>query len=59
VWEGRVIPEVLRSGDHAKVKAWRKAESEAITRLRRPDLWERHIGARDQSASDARQKKKD
>jgi tRNA (guanine37-N1)-methyltransferase len=59
LWEGRVIPEVLRSGDHAKVKAWRKAESEAITRLRRPDLWEHHIGARDQSASDARQKKKD
>jgi tRNA (guanine37-N1)-methyltransferase len=59
MWEGRVIPEVLRSGDHAKVKAWRKAQSEAITRLRRPDLWERHIGARDQSASDARQKKKD
>jgi tRNA (guanine37-N1)-methyltransferase len=58
-WEGRVIPEVLRSGDHAKVKAWRKAQSEATTRLRRPDLWERHVGARVQPASDARQKKKD
>jgi tRNA (guanine37-N1)-methyltransferase len=59
MWEGRVIPEVLRSGDHAKVEAWRKAQSEADTRLRRPDLWERHIGARVQPASDARQKKKD
>jgi tRNA (guanine37-N1)-methyltransferase len=57
-WEGRTIPEVLRSGDHAKVEAWRKAMAEADTRLRRPDLWERHIGARDQSASDARRKNK-
>ena len=53
-WEGRTIPEVLRSGDHAKIAAWRKAQSEIDTRLRRPDLWERHIGARVQSASGAR-----
>jgi tRNA (guanine37-N1)-methyltransferase len=59
MWEGRTIPEVLRSGDHAKVEAWRKSQSETDTRLRRPDLWERHIGARVQPASDARQKKKD
>ena len=58
-WEGRMIPEVLRSGDHAKIAAWRKAQSEIDTRLRRPDLWERHFGARDQSAYDARQKNKD
>ncbi|MEZ5697306.1 MAG: tRNA (guanosine(37)-N1)-methyltransferase TrmD [Sphingomonadaceae bacterium] len=58
-WEGRTIPEVLRSGDHAKIAAWRKARSEDDTRLRRPDLWERHIGVRDQSASGARRKKKD
>ncbi len=58
-WEGRTIPEVLRSGDHAKIAAWRKARSESDTRLRRPDLWEHHIGARDQSAHDARQKNKD
>ena len=45
-WEGRTIPEVLRSGDHAKVAAWRQARAEADTRLRRPDLWERHVGAR-------------
>jgi tRNA (guanine37-N1)-methyltransferase len=58
-WEGRMIPEVLRSGDHAKVDAWRKSQALAITRLRRPDLWERYSNARDQSASGARQKKKD
>src|SRR5690349_5834589 len=45
-WEGRTIPEVLRSGDHAKVAAWRKAMSETDTRLRRPDLWERYGSVR-------------
>jgi tRNA (guanine37-N1)-methyltransferase len=53
-WEGRTIPEVLRSGDHAKIAAWRKARAEEDTRSRRPDLWERHRGARAQSASGAR-----
>jgi len=46
-WEGRTIPEVLRSGDHAKIKAWRKQQAETDTRLRRPDLWERYKNARD------------
>ncbi len=46
-WEGRTIPEVLRSGDHAKIAAWRKQRAEEDTRLRRPDLWERHGGVRD------------
>jgi tRNA (guanine37-N1)-methyltransferase len=59
MWEGRMIPQVLRSGDHAKVAAWRKAQSEADTRLRRPDLWERHTGVRVQPASDARRENKD
>ena len=58
-WEGRTIPEVLRSGDHARIAAWRKAMSESDTRLRRPDLWERHEGARDRPASGARQEQKD
>ncbi|MFA6219180.1 MAG: tRNA (guanosine(37)-N1)-methyltransferase TrmD [Erythrobacter sp.] len=58
-WEGRTIPEVLRSGDHAKIAAWRKARSEDDTRLRRPDLWERYSGARAQPASGARRKQKD
>jgi len=38
-FEGRTIPEILTSGDHGKVAAWRRAESEALTRSRRPDLW--------------------
>ena len=58
-WEGRTIPEVLRSGDHAKIAAWRKHQAEIDTRLRRPDLWQRHIGAGDQSASGARREKED
>lgn len=58
-WEGRTIPEVLRSGDHAKVAAWRKSQAEADTRLRRPDLWERHTGVRVQPASGARRETKD
>ncbi|MEO6092687.1 MAG: tRNA (guanosine(37)-N1)-methyltransferase TrmD [Novosphingobium sp.] len=53
-WEGRTIPEVLRSGDHARIAAWRLARAEADTRSRRPDLWERHSGARDRPASGAR-----
>ena len=44
-WEGRTIPEVLRSGDHAKIAAWRHAQAVEDTRLRRPDLIERHGGA--------------
>src|ERR1051326_8648264 len=39
VFEGRPIPEVLLSGDHAKIAAWRRAEAERLTRERRPDLW--------------------
>ena len=58
-WEGRTIPEVLRSGDHARIKAWRKAMAETDTRLRRPDLWERHSGARVPPASGAQRETKD
>lgn len=58
-WEGRMIPEVLRSGDHAKIAAWRKQRAEEDTRLRRPDLWGRYKDARVQSASDVQQKNKD
>jgi len=39
MWEGRPIPEILISGDHAKVAVWRRAEAERLTRDRRPDLW--------------------
>ena len=43
VWEGQPIPEVLLSGDHAKVAAWRRAEAERLTRERRPDLWAAYL----------------
>ena len=52
-WEGRTIPEVLRSGDHAKIAAWRKQRSIEDTRLRRPDLIDRHGGGREASPSGA------
>ncbi|MBO9516824.1 MAG: tRNA (guanosine(37)-N1)-methyltransferase TrmD [Porphyrobacter sp.] len=58
-WEGRTIPEVLRSGDHAKIAAWRKRQAEEDTRSRRPDLWERRSDVRGQSASGARRKNED
>jgi tRNA (guanine37-N1)-methyltransferase len=41
-WEGYAIPDVLRSGDHAKIAAWRRQKAEADTQARRPDLWERY-----------------
>jgi tRNA (guanine37-N1)-methyltransferase len=58
-WEGRTIPEVLRSGDHARIDAWRKSQAETDTRLRRPDLWERHEGARVKPPSGARRRNED
>jgi tRNA (guanine37-N1)-methyltransferase len=58
-WEGRTIPEVLRSGDHAKIAAWRQARAVEETRLRRPDLIARHGGARRPSPSGARRTNKD
>src|SRR5579864_2410459 len=42
VWDGRPVPEVLVSGDHARIAAWRQAAAERLTRQRRPDLWRRH-----------------
>ena len=39
IWEEKSVPEVLLSGDHSKIKDWRLSQSEAITRVRRPDLW--------------------
>lgn len=41
-WQGRAIPDVLLSGHHAEIARWRRAESERITKERRPDLWARH-----------------
>ena len=42
IWEEKAVPEVLLSGDHNKIKDWRLSQSEAITRVRRPDLWEKY-----------------
>ena len=42
IWESKCVPDVLLSGDHAKIKDWRLSQSEAITRRRRPDLWEKY-----------------
>ena len=53
IWEGRTIPEVLRSGDHARIKAWRHDRASEDTRLRRPDLIERHGGVREEPPSGA------
>jgi tRNA (guanine37-N1)-methyltransferase len=52
-WEGRTIPEVLRSGNHARIAAWRRQRAVEDTRLRRPDLIERHGGAREAPPSGA------
>ena len=52
LWEDRPIPEVLLSGDHGRIAAWRRAEAERLTRERRPDLWaSRCSGARAKPAS--------
>jgi tRNA (guanine37-N1)-methyltransferase len=45
-FEGHAIPEVLTSGDHAKVEAWRRAQAESLTQNRRPDLWAARIGSK-------------
>ena len=47
VWEQKSVPEVLLSGDHAKIKDWRLSQSEAITRDRRPDLWQLYKKTKD------------
>ena len=45
-WEGQHIPDVLLSGNHAEIEAWRRARAEELTRLRRPDLWARYVKSR-------------
>ena len=42
IWEEKAVPVVLLSGDHSKIKDWRLSQSEAITRVRRPDLWQKY-----------------
>jgi tRNA (guanine37-N1)-methyltransferase len=43
-WEGRAVPDVLLSGHHERIRAWRRRQAECATRSRRPDLWARHVG---------------
>ena len=51
LWEDRPIPEILLSGDHGKIAAWRRAEAEKLTRERRPDLWAARRSARSKSGA--------
>ncbi len=46
-WQGRAVPEVLTSGHHDKIRQWRQAQAEEITRARRPDLWADYLSRRD------------
>ena len=48
IWEKKVVPDVLLSGDHAKIKHWRLSQSEAITRRQRPDLWEKDLNKKNE-----------
>jgi tRNA (guanine37-N1)-methyltransferase len=45
-WHGRAVPEILLSGHHEKIRAWRQARAEETTRQRRPDLWQRYTTAK-------------
>ena len=47
-WEGKSTPEVLLSGDHAKIKSWHLSQSEAITRRQRPDLWKKYLNKKNE-----------
>jgi tRNA (guanine37-N1)-methyltransferase len=47
LWQGRAVPEVLVSGDHRRIREWRRTAAERLTRERRPDLWLRYLAMRD------------
>jgi tRNA (guanine37-N1)-methyltransferase len=59
VWRGRAVPEVLVSGHHERVRAWRREQAERVTRERRPDLWSRTRAARDGRPNDNERQTKD
>ena len=48
IWEKKSVPNVLLSGDHAKIKDWRLSQSEAITRRQRPDLWKKYLNKKNE-----------
>ena len=51
LWQGRAVPEVLVSGDHGRIREWRRREAERLTRERRPDLWERYRSRQEREAA--------
>jgi len=55
VWRERAVPETLVSGDHQRVRAWRRAQAELVTRERRPDLWQRYCAAEPEKAGSGRE----
>jgi tRNA (guanine37-N1)-methyltransferase len=58
-WLGRAVPEVLLSGDHRRIREWRRAAAERLTRERRPDLWERYSAARAEAGARVKNRKVD
>lgn len=58
-WQGRKVPEVLLSGHHEKIRAWRHAQAEAATRLRRPDLWDAYEKTRPEIPRSKRSRRKE
>jgi tRNA (guanine37-N1)-methyltransferase len=55
IWHGRAVPDTLVSGDHQRVRAWRRAQAELLTRQRRPDLWERYCAAEPEKSGSGRE----
>jgi tRNA (guanine37-N1)-methyltransferase len=52
LWQGRAVPEVLLSGDHRRIREWRRAEAKRLTRQRRPDLWARYSATQNNDCND-------
>jgi tRNA (guanine37-N1)-methyltransferase len=51
------VPDILQTGHHAKIAAWRREKAEEITRKRRPDLWARYVARRGESLKDSSERK--
>lgn len=58
IWAGQTVPDVLISGNHQSIETWRRAESEALTRARRPDLWKKYCALRDRTSGPDKPTKK-
>jgi tRNA (guanine37-N1)-methyltransferase len=59
LWRDRAVPEVLLSGDHRRIREWRQAAAERLTRERHPDLWERYLAAQAQAEARGRDREVD